>query len=35
MNDSLLVIRKGAVLANELVMSNFSKIIYFYFHILH
>ncbi len=34
MNDSLLVIRKGAVLANE-VMSNFSKIIYFYFHILH
>ncbi len=35
MNDSVLVIRKGAVLANESVMSNFYKILYFYLHILH
>ncbi len=33
MNDSLLVIRKRARLANESVMSNISEIIYFYFHI--
>ncbi len=33
MNDSLLVIRKGAVLANETVMSNYSKIIYFYLYL--
>ncbi len=34
MNDRVLVIRKRAVLANESVMSNFYKIIYFYVHIL-
>ncbi len=33
MNDSLLVIRKGAMLANETVMSNCSKIIYFYLYL--
>ncbi len=31
MNDSILVIRKGAVLANESVMSNISEIINFLF----
>ncbi len=31
MNDSLLVIRKGAVLANELVMSNFFQNYFFLF----
>ncbi len=34
MNTAFLVIRKGAVLANGVGMSNFLKLFIFYFHIL-